>query len=207
MELHRPSRKFQVIDGGGNPPPLWRDVPSTVLARSVQDRNLAAFYRVAQNDVQKALSVNRRQPLLDLWTCVVGEIPPFPNARAKWGKGLENAKLVSMADATSCFRGLKRPLADDDRGFDCYALVSKPTKRFTYAPDMACSLNLVDVPDDLVHITYVRCDVPAARTRRGLATDSVPNVGVVTHWHFVEADPTDALLPIDFRDRYRQRIW
>ena len=207
MEPLRPSGKFQVISGGGASPPHWRDVPSTVLARSVQHRELAAFYRVAQSDVHKALALNKRQPLLDLWSCVIGEVPPFPNANARWGSLVGKGTLTSMADATACFRGLKRPLSDDDRAFDCYAFVSKPKKRFIYEPSTVCSVKLVDVPDDLVHIAYVRCDYPAGRPRRGDDQQDSSSVGVVTHWHFVEADPTNPELPIDFRDRYRQRIW
>lgn len=207
MDLLRPEGKFQIIEGRGTPPPSWRDVPSTVLARSTHSRDLASFYRVAQADVQKALAVNRRQPLLDLWSCVIGEVPPFPNALSRWGKNLSKRTLISMADATACFRGLKRPMGGDDRGFDCYAFVSKPTHRFVYEPDMACSIKLVDVPCDLVHIAYLRCDFPAGRPTNGNDHQNTASVGVITHWHFVEADPTDLSLPIDYRDRYRQRIW
>lgn len=206
MDLVPPSRKLELIQGGGFSPPSWRDIPSTVLARSIANRELVAFYRVAQDDVQKALAVNRRQPLLDLWSAVVGEIPPFPNAKSKWGAQAKRLPLVAMADAHACFRGLKRPMGNDDRGFDCYAFVSKPTHRFAYEPSLSCCLKLIDVPADLVHITYVRCDQPLRRSRAS-ENGSAASVGVVTHWHFVEADPADALLPIDFGNRYRQRIW
>jgi hypothetical protein len=206
MDRARLFGKFELIQGGGMSPPEWRDIPSTVLARSITNREIASFYRVAQNDVQKALDANRKQPLLDLWSAVVGEIPPFPNANAKWGKHLKVTPLVSMADSYACFRGLKRPMGDDDRGFDCYAFVSKPTHRFVYEPSLACGIKLMDVPSDLVHITYVRCDHPQGRTRAS-GNDVGGSVGVVTHWHFVEADPADQSLPAESSNRYRQRIW
>lgn len=156
--------------------------------------------------MQKALDANRRQPLLDLWSAVVGEIPPFPNAAAKWGSIFKSCPLISMADSIACFRGLKRPMGSDDRGFDCYAFVSKPTHRFVYEPSLACSIKLIDVPADLVHITYVRCDHPQGRVRTS-GSEMTASVGVVTHWHFVEADQTELSLPADFSNRYRQRIW
>jgi hypothetical protein len=206
MDRVQPFRKLELIQGGGVSPPAWRDIPSTVLARSTSNRDLAAIYRVAQDDVQKTLNVNRKQPLLDLWSAVVGEIPPFPNAASKWSGQFKRSPLVSMADAYACFRGLKRPMGNDDRGFDCYAFVSKPTHRFVYEPSLACCIKLIDVPSDLVHITYVRCDHPVGRTRVS-EVDSVASIGVITHWHFVEADPLNTNLPIDYRNRYRQRIW
>ncbi|HZG31023.1 MAG TPA: hypothetical protein VE079_21440 [Ensifer sp.] len=207
MDLPRTSPRFEVIHGGGLRAPAWRDIPSTVLARSVTSRELAAFYRVAQADVQKALEANRRQPLLDLWSSVLGEIPPFPNAQEKWGTTMKVSPLVAMADAHACFRGLKRPMGNDDRGYDCYAFVSKPTRRFVYEPSMACCIKLVDVPADLVHITYVRCDFPLGRPPRIEDAETAGNLGIVTHWHFVEADQSEPNLPVDHKNRYRQRIW
>jgi hypothetical protein len=168
----------------------------------VIDYDQPVVYRIAQNDVQKGLDNNKKQPLLDLWSNVIGDIPPFPNASARWLN--HKSDLTPLNQAHACFRGIKRPAGDDGRGFDFYALISKPKKHFIFVPDLACPIKLVDVPDDLVHIAYIRCDFPLGR---GKWLEPHQCIGVLTHWQYVETQNSSDHLPVNVEERYRQRIW
>jgi hypothetical protein len=57
----------------------------------------------------------------------------------------------------------------------------------------------VPVPRDLVFITYARLLEPDDKLGEP--------IGVVTHWGFVEADPSNLRLPINSATRYRERLW
>ncbi|MEZ2330886.1 hypothetical protein AB6802_14290 [Mesorhizobium sp. RCC_202] len=198
---------FRVIDGGGQTPARWLDIPSAVIGRSPYRRDENVVYRIAQHDARKALEHGRKQPLLDLWSVVLGEIPPVNNALAKWGKTAEAHGLSSLLSAHACFRGIKRPAGNDDKGFDFYAFVSKPAIFFVYDPSIGCVIKPSYVPDDVVHVTYVRLDYPEGRPAKECSM--VPNgaVGVVTHWEFVEAHRDAPNLPTNFTERYRQQKW
>jgi hypothetical protein len=88
-------------------------------------------------------------------------------------------------------------------------LISRPRKFFVYEPSMVCNVKLMDVPRDLVHIAYVKCDFPDGRRHVGRSHSpaALGSIGVVTHWQFVEADPASPDLPADYGERYRQRVW
>lgn len=198
---------FRVIDGGGQTPARWLDIPAAVIGRSPYRREDSVVYRIAQHDARKALELGRKQPLLDLWSVVLGEIPPVNNALAKWGKVAEAHKLSSLLSAHACFRGIKRPAGNDDKGFDFYAFVSKPAIFFVYDPDIGCVIKPSYVPEDLVHVTYVRLDYPDGRPARKHSKVANSAIGIVTHWEFVEAHSDSPALPVDFAERYRRRVW
>ncbi len=199
------NHSFAVIEGGGQKPSAWIDLPKTIIAPSPIDRGQSVAYRVSGLSAQKALEAGNRQPLLDLWSMVYGKIPPVNNARMKWADKANEHGLISIADAIACFRGIKRPIGDDDRGYDVYAYVNKPRILFSYAPSMSCPIEPLEVDDDLVGIVYVKMDYPHGRNtldKNELATAR----GIVTHWELAEADES-GLLPIESDRRYRRRLW
>lgn len=198
---------FRVIDGGGQAPARWLDIPSAVIGRSPFEKTDNVVYRVAQHDARKALELGRKQPLLDLWSVVLGEIPPVNNALSKWGKTTEAHKLSSLLGAHACFRGIKRPAGNDDKGFDFYAFVSKPAIFFVYDPCLGCVIKPSHVPEDIVHVTYVRHDYPQGRPVGKCSKVANGAIGVVTHWEFVEADSDSPNLPVNFAERYRRQMW
>jgi hypothetical protein len=57
----------------------------------------------------------------------------------------------------------------------------------------------VAVPQDVVFVVYIRLN--------NLGGKHETVVGTVTHWGFVEADPNDPMLPIDYSSRYYTRLW
>lgn len=196
-------RSFKLITGGGRKPSAWIDIPQTIIGRSPSNKTQPTSFRIAGEGVRKALSAGHRQPLLDLWTFVFGRIPPVNSAETKWGD--HKSYLKSFDSAHACFRGIKRPVGDDDKGFDIYAYVTKPVSMFRYIPSMGCVIEPVTIPDDIVCVIYVKMDYPHGRRHLLGAAEPVTR-GVVTHWELVEADES-GLLPIEWKTRYRTRMW
>lgn len=205
--MRRPveNHKLVVIEGGGRKPSAWIEIPKTIICSSPTSRSEAATFRITAAGVRKALEFGHRQPLLDLWSLVLGQIPPVNNAQIKWGNADVQQGLCGIDGAHACFRGIKRPLGDDDQGYDVYAYVSKPSILFKYAPSMSCVVEPVEIPNDLVCVIYVRMDYPYGRYATSKKTTPISR-GVVTHWELVEADDTGQL-PIDYRQRYRRKMW
>lgn len=117
---------------------------------------------------------------------------------------MQNA-LCGIDGAHACFRGIKRPVGDDDQGYDVYAYVTKPRVLFKYAPSMSCVVEPVEIPSDLVCVIYVRMDYPYGRYSASKKSKPISR-GIVTHWELVEADQS-GMLPIDHAERYRQKMW
>ncbi|MDP3406740.1 hypothetical protein [Bosea sp. (in: a-proteobacteria)] len=197
----RPS--LVLIDGGGHRPSPWRDLPNIVIGRSPFGRDQPGLYRFAQHDLQKDIENCKYQPVFSAWSLIFGRVPPLPNA-SKITQQLDTRPLMSIRDAHACFRGLKRPLADDNHGFDVYSFITKPEFYVRHKPALACQGEIAPVAAGLVFVTHVRIDV-VGRSRHKQEASSAS--GVITHWGFVEASPNEPLLPIDFEERYRKQAW
>jgi hypothetical protein len=200
-QVDRPA--LRLIEGGGEKSPSLLEVPSAVIGRSPFDKQRLAGFRIATLDVRKALLSNRRQPALDLWSCVIGNSPPQVGVEP-----LPNGtQLLGFANATACFRGVLRPLASDDNGYDVFAYVHKPQYTYRYVPSMSRCIVPHKLPVDVVFVTYMKLDYPEGRPYGKDAFRKTPVQGIVTHWDFVEADALDPTLPTQFGSRYRQRMW
>ncbi len=205
MRTDTPS--LRLLQGDGVAPTPWLNVPATALGRSWNARNSVRSYRIARADVQKGLARGLRQPILDLWALVLGEIPPVPLS-GRYSHLLPQVKSGAFTAAHACFRGVRRPVGNDDSGFDTVAFISKPSLMFTYEPTLGCVIKPVAFANDLVFVTYVKLDYPEnaginARSRNG----DGPSGEVITHWGAVEADDAAGDLPIDFDERYRLQLW
>jgi hypothetical protein len=200
------TNRFAVIEGSREPPSPWQDLPQTVVARSPFDRNRAALYRLSKLTFSKLDAAKRRQPFFDAWTGILGKVPPVNNSSILT-RNNGNRKLLSLSDAHACFRGVKRAVGDDPHGFDLVAFISKPRWGVCYSPSLGCAISWWPIPNDVVFVTYVRLDHPP--TGRYGTTNATAEVvrGVITHRHFVEAGPECNELPIEFRERYRRRLW
>jgi hypothetical protein len=181
---------LRLIEGGGERSPSLLEVPSAVIGRSPFDKERLAGFRIATHDVRKALLNNRRQPALDLWSCVIGNAPPQAGVE-QLPKGVQ---LLGLASATACFR-------------DVFAYVHKPQYTYQYVPSMSRCIIPLKLPVDVVFVTYMKLDYPEGRPYGKDAFRKTPVQGIVTHWDFVEADSLDPTLPTQFGSRYRQRMW
>lgn len=202
-ETTRPA--FKVIQGGGEKPRDWLSPPPTVLGKSPFDRHTVMAYRVAAGDLQKHLANGRRQPILDLWWHVRGELPPVPGAQRH--SGLQLSMDSGLHTAHASFRGLMRPAGDDDRGFDWAAFITKPRQGLKYRPSLSSVIEPYTIPSDVVFVIYARLDFPEGRAYRNKRGMKPVTNGVITHWQFVECDPENPQLPIDHQTRFRRRYW
>ena len=105
--------------------------------------------------------------------------------------------MICLNDAHALFRGIERPLAEDDQGANVLSYVLKPRWFYEYDPDMVSVALKVRVPKDLLFVTYARLETEKNGSVRG----------TITHWGFVEADPKSPDLPVNFSARYRERVW
>lgn len=181
--------------------PAWLDLPQSVRARMPTDRGRVCEFGLPVDDVRKAALAGRRQMLMELWGVVIGEPPPVPNV-STWGPNRPASEGLSRLElAHACFQGIQRPLAEDDSGEKVLVYLLKPRFFYVFAPNMVCVARKTEVPADLVFAVYVRAENPEAR-------DPSEIVGLVTHWHFVEASGESAfMLPVNHRQRYRVQRW
>lgn len=185
---------LRVIQGDWVASADWITLPQTLRARSPEDRNRSCRVRVNALDLQKAAENRRRHPAYEFWSVLAGKAPPVPHREADAEVG-----LTSLFDAHACFQGVKRPVAEDGDGAQFVAYILKPKWFFHYEfkPPLVLSTKRA-VPDDLVFVAYVRLDEPAETNGKK---------GVLTHWHFVEADPRDPTMPVGFDERYVRQLW
>lgn len=176
----------------------WLKFPPTVAAPSPEDRTVPCIYALSTRDAITLAKAGRSQLNFELWSIVLGKPPPVPGVfhrnRPDAGSG-----LISLASAHASFRGIKRPLADDNDGANVLVYVLKPQCFYEYAPNIVSVALKSAVPDDLVFAAYVR---PAASNGGQLSSR-----GIVTHWGFVEADKADLRLPVEHQTRYVSQLW
>jgi len=195
-----------IVDGDEQAPSPWLDFPQTVIGRSPFEKNRPTFFRFAKQGVQKALDEGRRQPIFDAWSMVLGKLPPIPNV-SRLELRLAACPLVSILEAHACFRGVKRPVGVDDRGFDMVVMITRPKWFVRNHTSMVCMGDLSPVPEDLIFATFVRLDQPNSG-RYGINIDTSAIKGVITHWQFIEADNSSGEpLPVEHRERFRKRLW
>jgi hypothetical protein len=162
----------------------------------------------ADQIVQSAKKVLAREgrPHMDCWGCVIGRPPPVPNIFGVTpSECLSN--LTSLKDAHACYRGVKRPVGNDDTGWDMVVYVSKPIWYFEHEPSLVCIAKPAPVADDLVFATCVRLDNPREERYEQGFRERAPVRGVITHWEFLESDPSDNTLPLGHKERFRKRLW
>jgi hypothetical protein len=176
----------------------WLQFPDSMLAPSPQDRTKLCKLKIAQNDVRKLARAGRRQAAFELWSIVLGQIPPVPGVERRNTPHPDD--LTSLRDAHACFRGIKRPLAEDDNGDHVFAYILRPHFLYEYDPSMVSVASKVPVPRNVVFVTYVRFN------RQFSEGISEPQ-GTVTHWGFVESDPKALFLPVNYASRYRTKMW
>jgi len=132
-----------------------------------------------------------------MWSIILGVEPPVIGCKHRNRKIA--GELTRLSDAHALFKGIQRPLADDDDGSQILAYVLKPKFMYENNPDMVSVALKIAVPQDVVFVVYVRLNK---------ASDGPDGArGTVTHWHFVEADPAFPTLPVDFSSRYHTRLW
>jgi len=191
--------KLRVVAGADVRRAEWLDFPSMVAAKSPWNRDVACSLRVSAEMASKSARVGRKQPAFNFWSLIKGKAPPVLNVRAGEKGKRADENLVGVDAAHACFRGLKRPLGDQDSAENYVVYVLKPQFLYRYRPSLACLAEKVAVPDCMVFVVYAKLDVPV--NKEALIQ------GVITHWDFVLHSEDDRLLPEDHQTRYAERLW
>lgn len=176
----------------------WLEFPGTVEAPSPEDRKVACDFTLGSADAITMARIGRRQLTFEMWSIILGIEPPVLGCAHRNRK--IPGKLTKLAEAHALFKGIERPLADDDDGSEVLAYVLKPQHMYENNPDMVSVALKVAVPQDLVFVVYARLSNAGGEGHSGTR-------GIVTHWHFVEADPATPMLPVDYSTRYRTQLW
>lgn len=173
--------------------------PPTISIRSPDGEGeiVIAISDVTVGELAKA---QRRVPLFQMWTHLIGEMPPINNAMHYPQTQYPNAKLLALPDAHACFKGVKRPLNQEDNGDDVYIYVISTPQTVVWKSDMACMVAIVDSPPNTLFTVHVR---PVAALQYDM-----PGVwGAATKWEFVNADAERPTLPEAFNSRYSETLW
>ena len=176
----------------------WLDFPQTITAMSPHSQTERVTYRLAKGDLLKAAKAGRYAPAFEMWSVLLGKAPPVPNI-GDWNSGADS-ELTCLADAHACFRGVQRPLAEDDDGSGVLSYIIRPSFLYRFEASMRCVAVKKPIRKGLLYVAHIRLDHPED------VSSGHPR-GVFTHGGFVEADPSQPLLPIDHKQRYSRRHW
>ncbi|TIV31405.1 MAG: hypothetical protein E5V90_07370 [Mesorhizobium sp.] len=149
--------------------------------------------------VEGTLAQNRRTPIYQAWTHVLGKLPPINNI-GKVASAKPPPTVTTLHDAVACFGGLQRPHDDEKDGASVLVYVLAPTISVEYSPSMVCLARTVKVPSNTVLTVQVRPYFPLQGVPEGIN-------GLVTRIEPVFAEPGDSRLPARFETRYGQRFW
>lgn len=132
--------------------------------------------------------------LFELFYNVCGIVPPVNNIgyfeqnipfQDAWG-GIRRAHAI--------FQGLKRPCTSPGKDGQFYTYVTKPKFRYKFEPSMVCCARRVEVTGGRLFVAVV-------------SFKAQDDVGKVLNWEWVEADPSNEMLPVDFKNRYDLEVW
>jgi hypothetical protein len=124
----------------------WLDLPS-VKAPHPDNRAEQVTYAISQDYVDMLARAGRLTVILQLWTHVVGELPPINNA-SRLSHGPVTPALTTLAQSVGCFRGVKRPYIDEPDGESILVYVLNPSVTITRDVSLVCCARGVIVPSN-----------------------------------------------------------
>ena len=179
----------------------WIDFP-LVQAPSAEDRNKSAFYEISDEFIIRHFNNRRRVPIFQGWVHLAGRLPPIPNINSSMHRA-NVARMLSVQNASACFRGVKRPQGDEPFGSSILVYVVNSALTITYQSDAHCAARAAPSPTDTVLAVHVSPGKQVVNYQ-----DSSHMIdGVIIHWEFVRSDNTDRDLPRDYSTRYSKQLW
>jgi hypothetical protein len=173
--------------------------PPLVRAPSPLDRSEHVSFELSKELFEKNAFLKKRTAIFQLWTHVVGTLPPIPGIHKVAG-GPNPATVCSLYDSVACFQGVNRPYDGEDGGDLIVIYVLNIPVSIEYNPDMVCVASSVTVPAKTPATVQVRPIAP-------LHLEPNQICGVVTRIEFVPGEGDKIALPRGFADRYRKRLW
>jgi hypothetical protein len=176
----------------------WRSPPH-VNAPAHDDRTKTAIYSIS-DDLTGANRANIvRTTLYQIWVHLHGVVPPLNNAGVIRTRA-PAPTLSTLADATACFQGIRRPHLTEDDGNSVLVYVLKPMATVEFYPDMVAPIRGVAFPDSAVLTVQVCLKNALQNVVQGVD-------GLVTKLEMVAASASDKSLPLNFDSRYAKRNW
>jgi hypothetical protein len=172
--------------------------PPLVDAPSAKDRNYIVKYKISEEFFEKNAYIYRRTPIFQMWTHVVGELPPINNIFHLLKTDV-SPTISTLKDSVACFKGVRRPYDGEVDGHSILVYIINPKVSVSYEPSMVCLAKAVRVPTNVVATVQVRL------------TDALQNgdknvCGIVTRIEFVAGDKGTPLLPEGHQERYGERL-
>jgi hypothetical protein len=173
--------------------------PPVVTAPDPVDRSKTINLAFSDEFFAKHSGVFRRSPIFQIWTHVVGQLPPINNI-SRLMRGELVPTISTLADSVACFQGVKRPYIDEENGDSVVVYVLNPRVTIDYEPDLAC-------PAKGVRLARTTVATVQVRPTKSLQISGVNIWGTVTRLEFVRGEGGEPNLPVKHSDRYVQRLW
>lgn len=173
----------------------WLTLPE-ITAPSPSDPDAVWRCRISPVFVERSAFIARKTPIFQLWTHVVGELPPINLI----GTLRPVPTITTLHDAYACFQGVNRPYVDEVDGKSVFVYVLGPKISIAYNPSLACVAKAVVVPAETVLTVQVRPTSSLQKSQEGIH-------GIVTRLEFVTSVGDSPTLPVDHDSRYNKRLW
>jgi len=195
----------------------WLDLPH-VSAPSPEDRTKQIRCAISPDYVDSLAGASRLTPIFQLWTHVVGELPPINNA-SRLTAGPVVPTLTTLVDAIACFRGVKRPYDDEPDGSSVLIYVLNPSVTVARDVSLVCMAKAVVVPSNACLTVQMKPTAALQRRPAPLNSDVARSYGsggpedgelihgVVMRLEFVSGNGGTPILPSKHEGRYLERLW
>jgi hypothetical protein len=192
----------------------WLDLPP-VQAPDPDDRTKLVNYTISEDYVDTLAGGARLTPIFQLWTHVVGELPPINNVSRLLHRTVIPT-LMTLAQSVACFRGVKRPYDDEPDGRSVLVYVLNPTVTVARDVGLVCLAKAVMVPSNSCLTVQVKpkaalqgrqTPLNSGVTRSfGLADAEIIH-GTIMRVEFVPGNGESPILPAKHEGRYQERLW
>lgn len=173
--------------------------PPNIVAPSPDDQSKRILLGISQEFVDRNAAVFRRTPVYQIWTHLVGELPPINNVSRLMDGDLPPT-ITTLNESVACFRGVNRPYDDEENGDSVLVYVLNPSVTVAYLGDLACMARAVKVPANTALTVQVRL-------RKSLQTAGDNIHGTVTRLEFVAGSGGQIILPAEHSERYAKLLW
>ena len=176
----------------------WRNPPN--ITAPSPDKGGAEIYLEVSNDILSPARNNfRKTPLFQVWTHLLGCPPPIPNVSILEHDDLQPT-YQTLHDASSCFKGIKRPINNQENGAEVITYVLNPENTVECVPRMGASIRAQKTaPRYLLTVQIV--------LNGSLQLEGKDIEGRVTRIEIVKVDSVNDRLPIGHENRYGSRLW
>jgi hypothetical protein len=189
--------------------------PPTVKAPSPYNRSEVITFAISDIYLKTLFGGKRVTPIYQIWTHVVGELPPINNVSRLLNVDVVPT-LTTLQHSIACFRGVQRPYDDEEDGGSVLVYVLNPKVSIARDVNMACLAKAVRVPAETCLTVQVKPTAALQPPKMALNSDVTRYFdtedeetvhGVVTRLEFIPGTGDSPTLPERHDERYHQRLW